>query len=454
MSWLVSDGGGSKSPDQADQVSVKIRKYLRFCYPDGVEGSFDIADSDIDSCIASIRLIMNFISELQNKWRLGHSGVLSYCSAFFDVLDYRKFCGAFSTSNREVKDVVEVFLTRTKRSVSSKMRLEWNSIYDIDSLEERGCWATIEELQTVLPYHLPRFQAIVELARNKPAKVAPHDLSFATHFVCTLLFLDIKATRPQTYQHMTMAMIKSIDAEKGGMIDMTKFKTCKKYGFDSLIFEPQHLTLLRAYITFIRPHLPPSSSDTLLVTRNGLMLTKFASILGNFVYKATHKYINPTRLRQIVESESGENLSLEDQAWVSEDQKHTSGIAKVHYKKRRSRLVATKAKEALRRLGKSSSIPRHPLPSYSGAIEQRKASLRAAVAIKKEDDEGGPSAASPRRRILFTYEEDECLLNGVQRHGWGNWKRILDDPLYCFQKHRTSRTLHQRATVRCMKKRR
>ena len=235
---------------------------------------------------------------------------------------------------------------------------------------------------------------------------------------------------------------------------MTKFKTCKKYGFDSLIFEPQHLTLLRAYITFIRPHLPPSSSDTLLVTRNGLMLTKFASILGNFVYKATHKYINPTRLRQIVESESGENLSLEDQAWVSEDQKHTSGIAKVHYKKRRSRLVATKAKEALRRLGKSSSIPRHPLPSYSGAIEQRKASLRSAVAIKKEDDEGGPSAASPRRRILFTYEEDECLLNGVQRHGWGNWKRILDDPLYCFQKHRTSRTLHQRATVRCMKKRR
>ena len=76
----------------------------------------------------------------------------------------------------------------------------------------------------------------MELARNKPAKVAPHDLSFATHFVCALLFHDIKATRPQTYQHMTMAMIiESIDAKKGGIIDVRKLKTCKKCGFDSLI---------------------------------------------------------------------------------------------------------------------------------------------------------------------------------------------------------------------------
>jgi hypothetical protein len=45
---------------------------------------------------------------------------------------------------------------------------------------------------------------------------------------------------------------------------------------------------------------------------------------------------------QIIETESVKNLDLEEQQLVSEDQKHSSNVARVHYQKLRSREVALK----------------------------------------------------------------------------------------------------------------
>ena len=64
------------------------------------------------------------------------------------------------------------------------------------------------------------------------------------------------------------------------------------------------------------------------------LLTDLLSVL---VFQAISKYIHPTRYRQIIETESVNKLDLEEQRVVSEDQKHSSNVARVHYQKLRSR---------------------------------------------------------------------------------------------------------------------
>ena len=168
------------------------------------------------------------------------------------------------------------------------------------------------------------------------------------------------------------------------MIDQNQFKTSERYGFDTLIFEQQHLEALRLYIRHVRPHFESNSEDILLVTRHGKKLTKLSSILGNLVYAATGKYIHPTRLRQIVETESSTHLSAEQQAFVSENQKHTSQVARIKYKKFRSRDVAAKAKEALATIGKTSTL------SSLSPTENSSSEHNATTTNIKTEDADGP----------------------------------------------------------------
>lgn len=58
------------------------------------------------------------------------------------------------------------------------------------------------------------------------------------------------------------------------------------------------------------------------------------------VSEAIGKYIQLTRYRQIIETESAKFLLLKEQEGISEDQKHSSNVARVHYQKKRSREFA------------------------------------------------------------------------------------------------------------------
>ena len=146
------------------------------------------------------------------------------------------------------------------------MRAEWNTTLDVDYLDKLGCWATLDEMQSVLPYHQPRFTRIIAEAKKGSDAVRPYDLSFCTHFIVAMLFLDVKASRPMTYQLLTVEMVQSIKENEGqkGVIDQSQFKTSECYGFDSLIFEQQHLEVLRLYIRHVRPHIENNSEDILL----------------------------------------------------------------------------------------------------------------------------------------------------------------------------------------------
>ena len=62
------------------------------------------------------------------------------------------------------------------------------------------------------------------------------------------------------------------------------------------------------------------------------------------VKEAIWKYINPTRYRQIIETESSTRLVLIEQEIILEDQKYSSDVTKSFYSNKMSRDIATKGK--------------------------------------------------------------------------------------------------------------
>ena len=87
-----------------------------------------------------------------------------------------------------------------------------------------------------------------------------------------------------------------------------------------------------------------------MICRNGEQISKLSNIFGRVAFLAIGKYINPTRYRHIIETESAEKLTLDEQTCLSEDQKHTSDVAKIHYQKLRSEYIAMKARSCPEKL--------------------------------------------------------------------------------------------------------
>ena len=160
-------------------------------------------------------------------------------------------------------------------------------------------WATLAELQTIIPYHSQRYKTVLQECKKK-SPVTATDLTFATRFVAVFMFVKVKGCRPITYQHFTVKMFENAKTN-GGMVDQTIFKTAQKYGFNSLYFDEISLNIIDDYVQYVLPLLN-SQCDYLLVNRNGLQFQKLTDLLSVLVFQAIGKYIHLTRYRQIIEN--------------------------------------------------------------------------------------------------------------------------------------------------------
>ena len=148
--WLTSLGGGGKSHSQADQLSVKVLKYLRYCCKD-VNPTWDIPVNILDYCIGSINMLSDFIEHLQEEWKMGYSGIIGYLISIGHALDYRR-CSK-KPDNISVFIASEIYLNRVKKCLSKKQRVQWRTVLSAEYFNSINCWATLEELQKVIPYH-------------------------------------------------------------------------------------------------------------------------------------------------------------------------------------------------------------------------------------------------------------------------------------------------------------
>lgn len=441
-SWLCSPGGSSKSHTQADQIVTKLLKFTKFCCDD-MPCSAEVKIKVVDFCVNSVTMIEEFMDYLTKHWRVGNAGKISYLNSFCHYMDYQRSKGNITEKLSQFM-AAEVFITRAKRSYNKNMRLEWNTNLAIETFEKLNCWATLAELQNVIPYHRTRFEQIVLIATSQDPKLSSHDISFCTSFIVCVLFLMVKGSRPMTYQYLTVDMINS--AKKTGCIDQTVFKTNDTYGFDSLIFSNEVMKYLDIYMTHIRNLLKPKC-NFLLINRNGVQLSKLSDVLGRLVYEAIGKYIHPTRYRQIIETESAKNLTLDEQETISRDQKHTSNVAKVHYQKLQSRKIAEDARLSINKLINMTSSKNEENESISG--QNQTSSSKKIENIDTDfvvtDKKIQKNERQRSKKIPFSKIEDNYIVEGMKKYGPGKWTNILNDSAYKFHPTRKACTLCLRA---------
>ena len=157
-----------------------------------------------------------------------------------------------------------------------------------------------------------------------------------------------------------------------------------RFGFNSLYLLHASMQVLDPYIVHVCPLLQPLC-DYVLVTQIGQQHTKNGQLMSKMVFEATGKFIHPTQYHQIVETTSDQQLTSNKQESITEDQKHSS-IAKVHYQKRQSRNVATKAHECLKKLHGTKGS------QLEGEVSSRLSSGNSPISSPdKEDQSNGPS---------------------------------------------------------------
>ena len=360
-------------------------------------------------------------------------------NSLYHLLDYRRSNGLRS-ENVHLFMISEIYLDRVRKCLSKKMKSEWNILLSVEYLTKIDCWATLDELQLVIPYHGDKFTQILLNATTEGSIVSAHDLSFCTAYIISILFLMVKASRPMTFIYLTVKMIRSI--AEGGIIDQTAFKTQAKYGFDSLIFTKDVIDILNGFITCIRPRLNPIC-DYLLISKNGTQLIRISDIFGRLVFQAIGKYIHPTRYRQIIETESAEKLTVDEQNTLSEDQKHTSYVAKVHYQKLQSRHVAEKGKQAMEKL-RDGSRSINTLQTINHSIS---ASTSKGPDFVVEGNTSNIEIQKTKKKTAFSKLEDKFLTAAIKKYRGGKWTSILGDADYKFHSSRKPATLFSRAKL-------
>lgn len=491
VEWLSSDLGGGRTPREAKQSARRAMKFLLHSAGTSDSGDMELSSKFVDLTLGSALMITQFLKTLQLSWQMGHAGCFNYLVALGDLMDFRK---SQSVTNETLRSftVTEVYLRRGKRNLSKKKNADWSRNFDLENLIAQNNWASLDEMEKVVPFHLPRFKQIIENCRSKSKDILPSELTFATRFITTLLFLRVKCSRPMTFQHLTIEMIEKAKQE-GGFIDQRRFKTEGAFLFDSLLIDENVMRVIDLYIDHCRPLLNPKC-DYLLITSGGKMCQNLCFSMTILVHEAIQRYINPTRYRQIVETASSDLLTPAEQDIISQDQKHNSRVAQVYYKKKLSRDIAAKGKDCMEKMtGESRKNTNDAINNVLLDIEKNRKELdlgflphdiidvdSASIADVSEhnssvtlNDENERQDESLKNKVIdilsphividdqevkleemsnntrtltrFTEQEDCYLSEGIKKHGSHNWVDILKDKNLKFNEIRSRDSLRVRA---------
>ena len=134
------------------------------------------------------------------------SNIKLHNSDIGDMLDFRKANGVNDNTLR-CFTVTEVYIRRGKENLRKKKKLECHRNLYLETLIAKDIWATMEEMECDIPFHVNRFKDNVEKCQVQGFRPFYIELSFYTRFIVTFLFLRVKFSRPMTYQLLTLEMI-------------------------------------------------------------------------------------------------------------------------------------------------------------------------------------------------------------------------------------------------------
>ena len=289
LHWLSTPCGGGKSTKEAIQIGRRAMKFLMASLGESEVERY-VKEEYVDCCLGSPSVVITFMQTITEDWGLTSSAALNYLKSMCDLLDFRKANGVSDAVLRTFT-VTEVYLRRGKENLAKKKRMQYSRNLDLESLIARDSWATIAEMELVIPYHTPKFKCVLDKCINKETRPTISEFAFATRFIATFLFLRVKCSRPMTYQFITLDMIEKAKTN-GGFIDQTSFKTSDTYTFDTLVIGDNEMQILQSYITTIRPLLNPIC-DYLLISTTGRQYNSFTSAMTLLVNEAIGNILIP-----------------------------------------------------------------------------------------------------------------------------------------------------------------
>ena len=133
-------------------------------------------------------MLMRFLKLIMEEWGLKSAASLAYVHAITDLCDFRK-CHGVSDSTLRQFAVTEVYLRRSRSTQQQKKNVEYSRNLDLESLIARDSWASLEDMEKVVPYHSPKYRYVVKKARLGKELPNVSEFAFATRFIITFLFL-------------------------------------------------------------------------------------------------------------------------------------------------------------------------------------------------------------------------------------------------------------------------
>ena len=99
---------------QTDQTLCKVLKYL-FCCSD-VSSVWNVPEMVVDYCLGSLNMLSDFVEYLQNKWKIGYSGIIGYMNALGHLLDFRRTFSNSASENVSVFLASKIYLQTSRVS--------------------------------------------------------------------------------------------------------------------------------------------------------------------------------------------------------------------------------------------------------------------------------------------------------------------------------------------------
>jgi hypothetical protein len=276
--FCTSLTGGGMNHQMADTAVYHLRCFF------GFEAKFtsEPSESDIIQVFDSERMARFSAFLQQCNYRFSSiANILQSVRLWINMTKVKGACApVLEAINR-----ADVVIQSQKQTVSRK-RKQQESHMTVDDLERKNEWTTFETLDGLLRPLLVVFEDVVEQSKSG-VDLSSEDTQLCTRILALALVLLVKACRPETWEKMSVSMVRKA-AENDGKLGSQHFKTHSKYGTNGIYFTPQVLSLLTKYIDFIRPHRGAPQGDMLLVNCSG------KSPFGHFsaaVTWLTKKYI-------------------------------------------------------------------------------------------------------------------------------------------------------------------
>ena len=170
---------------------MRALKFIKFCCDENGEGEEDVLRTPnlIDYALGCPELLTKFVDSLKDKWGIAQSGQVCYVASISDLLDFRKFNRPRASVLRNFA-VTKVYVKSARKYLAKDMRSNWTSELDIETIESRRSWATLSEVQSVIPFHIERYESVLQNCMTCPSSV-----TFTTRFVAAYHFLNRKLSK-------------------------------------------------------------------------------------------------------------------------------------------------------------------------------------------------------------------------------------------------------------------